>query len=83
MNRVKLILFHVGSSFIYIPLIFTRKNYCLKFYPVLRETDLFANSYSKRDYHFGFEFLSLSNFIESKSPPFFNISRFRSFYEFY
>lgn len=44
MNRVKLILFHVSSSFIYIPIVFTIKNPCLKFYPVLRETDFFSGS---------------------------------------
>lgn len=35
MNRVKLILFRVSSSFIYIPIALTIKNSCLKFYPVL------------------------------------------------
>lgn len=81
MNRVKLILFRVSSSFIYIPIALTIKNSCLKFYPVLLSECVY--SYSKKGYHLGFGFLSLSNFIESLSPPFFNISRFQSFYEFY
>lgn len=83
MNRVKLILFRVSSSFIYIPIALTIKNSCLKFYPVLANLSVCVYSYSRKGYRLGFGFLSLSNFIESLSPPFFNISRFQSFYEFY